>query len=170
MAKRRRMSSFSHLLFTLGEAIHFAPVSAFAPAKTETWQEREKPFPASRLKIKTALAKNCEQSFFLSLYASFVRGFFTTRLRSLGVLFFTCGFLQILSYFWGGYLPFAAGDENNMVYGVTLIFIALLCAFSRGDVKDVLKRAFCIAGYWNLCTARMDGLSPEEETVTIFWG
>lgn len=147
MAKGRPTVSFSHLLFRLGNAIHFVPASAFAPPKSETEEKKqEKPFLAYRLKMKTALAKMCEQSFFLGLYAAFLRSFFTTRIRAFGVLFFSCGFLQILSYFLGGYLPFAAGDESNLIFGVTLVFLTLLCSFTRGDVKDVLKKNFFYRG------------------------
>ena len=147
MARRRLTGSFSHLLYTVGKTVRFAPSSAFAPVRSETEvQEREKPFPAYRLKIKTALAKMCEQSFFLGLYAAFLRRLFTTRVRAFGVLFFSCGFLQILSYFLGGYLSFAAGDESNLVFGVTLVFLTLLCSFARGDVKDVLKKSFLYRG------------------------
>ena len=147
MAKGRPTVSFSHLLYQLGNAIHFVPVSAFAPPRSEPEeQKREKLFLAYRLKIKTALAKTCEQSFFLGLYAAFLRSFFTTRVRAFGVLFFSCGFLQILSYFLGRYLPFAAGDENNLIFGVTLIFLTLLCSFTRGEVKDVLKKSFLYRG------------------------
>jgi len=143
MAKVRLSGSFSHLLYTLGDALRFAPSSAFAPACSEKERgERTKPLLAYRLKIKTALARMCEQSFFLSLCSSLIRGFFNTRIRSFGVLFFSCGFLQILSYFMGVYLPLAAGDENNLIHGVTLIFLTLLCSFTRGDVKDVLKKSF----------------------------
>ncbi len=147
MAKGHLTGSFSHLLYTLGKAIRFAPETAFAPPRTEQERkERGKPFLAYRLKIKNALAKMCEQSFFLGLYNAFLRSFFTTRVRSFGVLFFSCGFLQILSYFLSGYLPFAAGDESNLIFGVTLIFLTLLCSFTRGDVKDILKKSFLYRG------------------------
>ena len=143
MAKRRLTGSFSHFLYSVGNAIHFAPGTAFAPPKTEREEpEREKPFFASRLRIKHALAKMSEQSFVLGLYRSFLHGLLTTRVRALGVLFFSCGFLQIFSYFLSGYLPRLTGDENNLIFGVTLVFLALLCSFTRGDVKDVLKKSF----------------------------
>lgn len=143
MAKGRPTASFSHLLYQLGKAIHFDPVSAFAPPQSEPEEKKwEKPFFAYRLKMKTALAKMCEQSFFLGLYSAFIRSLFTTRVRAFGALFFSCGFLQILSYFLGGYLSFAAGDESNLIFGVTLIFLTLLSSFTRGDVKDVLKKSF----------------------------
>ena len=110
MAKGRPTVSFSHLLYRLGKAIHFVPASAFAPPQSEPEEKKwEKPFFASRLKMKTALAKMCEQSFFLGLYAAFFRAFFTTRIRSFGVLFFSCGFLQILSYFWASFFPLPRG-------------------------------------------------------------
>ncbi len=143
MAKGRLTGSFSHFLYTLGTAIHFSPASAFAHPRTEKdVAEREKPFSAYRLKMKTALARMCEQSFFLGLYSTLLRIFFTTRVRAFGVCLFSCGFLQILSYFLGGYLPMIAGDENNLLFGVTLIFMSILCSFTRGDVKDVLKKSF----------------------------
>lgn len=141
------MGSFSHLLYRVGDTLHFAPDSTFAPARTEQdTAERLKPFLAYRLRIKTALARMCEQSFFLGLVSGFYRSFFNMRVRSFGVLFFSCGFLQILSYFLGVYLPFAAGDESNLIYGVTMIFLTLLCSFTRGDVKDVLKKSFLYRG------------------------
>ena len=147
MAKGRPTVSFSHLLYRLGKAIHFVPASAFAPPQSEPEEKKwEKPFFAYRLKMKTALAKMCEQSFFLGLYAAFFRAFFTTRIRSFGVLFFSCGFLQILSYFLGEFLPVAAGDESNLIFGVTMIFLTLLCSFARGDVKDALKKSFFYRG------------------------
>ncbi len=143
MAKRHTTGSFSHLLYRLGNAIRFAPDSAFAPPRSETEEgRREKPFFAYRLGIKNALAKTCELSFFLGLYSAFLRAFFTTRVRAFGALFFSCGFLQILSYFLSGYFSATVGDESNLVFGVTLIFLTLLCSFARGDVKDVLKKSF----------------------------
>ena len=148
MAKGRLIGSFSHFLYTVGNAIHFAPASAFAPPKTEKeTAEREKPFAAVRLKMKTALAKMCEQSFFLGLYSAFLRNLFTTRVRSFGVLLFSCGFLQILSFFLGGYLSFAAGDEGNLLFGVVLVILSLLCSFTRGEAKDVLKKSFFYRGF-----------------------
>lgn len=148
MAKGRSIGSFSHFLYTVGNAIHFAPASAFAPPRTEKeGNEREKPFFAYRLKMKTALAKMCEQSFFVGLYSAFLKFFFTTRVRAFGILLFSCGFLQILSYFLAGFLSVAAGDENNLIFGVALVFLSLLCSFTRGDVKDVLKKSFFYRGF-----------------------
>ena len=159
MAKGNRTVSLSGLLYAVGEALHFAPDSAFAPARSDrNTGERMKPFIAYRLRVKTALARMCEQSFFLGLCSAFIRGFLNTRVRSFGVLFFSCGFLQILSYFVGVYLPFAAGDENNLVHGVTLIFLTLLCSFTRGDVKEVLKKSFLFSAYCTISTNKQGAI------------
>ena len=147
MAKGRRTGSFSHLLYKLGDAVRFAPDSAFAAPRSESdAPRREKPFLAYRQGIKNALAKTCEFSFFLGLYNAFLRVFFTTRVRAFGVLFFSCGFLQILSYFLSGYFSVTVGDESNLIFGVTMIFLTLLCSFTRGDVKDVFKKSFLFRG------------------------
>lgn len=144
MAKDKKIGSLSRFLYTVGKAIQFRPATAFAPPKSDKFSEAKKggfPFLYSRKKIKNALAKMSEQSFVLGLLGRFYGRFFNTRVRSFGVLFFTLGFLQILSYFLGDYLPLLAGREDNLLFGVCLIFLTLLCSFSRGDLKEAVKRS-----------------------------
>ncbi len=145
MAKERKFQSLAQTLFAIGEKIRFAPDTSFAPASSEDKTEKKSEkslFLSYRLKIKSSLAKMCEQSFFLSLLSGFYRLFFSLRVRSFGVLFFSIGFLQILSYFWGAYIPFLGGDEENFLFGVCLVFLAILCSFSRLDVKDAIRKSF----------------------------
>ncbi len=144
MAKGQFLGAISRFLCRAGEEIRFRPDATFAPPRTETEEDKKAvmPFLAYRLRIKSSLAKMCEQSLILSLLSSFVRRVFHTRVRSFGVLFFVCGFLQILSYFLGGYVPFLAGNEDNLIFGVSLIFLTLLCSVTRGDVRDALKKSF----------------------------
>ena len=144
MAKDRLPGSLSRFLYGVGETLRFFPDTAFTLQHTAAAAKEKggvKPFAAYRLRIKTSLSKMCEQSFFLTLLSRFYRSLFTTRVRSFGVLFFVCGFLQILSYFLGGYVPFLAGSEKNLLFGVCFVFLTLLCSFSRGDVRDALKKS-----------------------------
>ncbi len=142
MAKERKFQSLAQLLYAAGEKIRFAPDTSFASVRSEEKAEKNSPFLSYRLKIKSSLAKMCEQSFFLAALSGFYRLLFSLRVRSFGVLFFSIGLLQILSYFWGAYIPFLGGDEENFLFGVCLVFLALLCSFSRGDVKDAIKKSF----------------------------
>lgn len=145
MAKDQKNGSLSGFLYAVGKAIQFSPSSTFAPPRSEEKSDAKKggfPFLFYRLKMKTALAKMSEQSFVLGLLKRFYGRFFNTRVRSFGILFFTLGFLQILSYFLGESLPLLAGGEDHLLFGVCLIFLTLLCSFSRGDVKDAIKRSF----------------------------
>ncbi len=149
MAKERKFRSLAQFLYSIGENTRFAPDAAFAPPRSENEgevKEKKSPFLSYRLRIKSSLAKMCEQSFFLTLLSRFYHSFFALRVRSFGVLFFSCGFLQILSYFVGAYIPFLGGDEENLLFGVTLVFLAILCSFTRGDVKDSLKKSFLFRG------------------------
>ena len=145
MAKDKKIGSLSGFLYAVGKALQFHPDSTFAPPRSEEKADAKKggiPFLFYRLKIKTALAKMCEQSFVLGFVRRFFGRFFNTRVRSFGVLFFTLGFLQILSYFSGEFLPILAGGEEHLLFGVCLIFLTLVCSFSRGSLKDAIKRSF----------------------------
>lgn len=145
MAKDKKIGSLSRFLYAVGKAIQFRPATTFAPPRSEEAFEAKKggfPFLFYRKKIKNALAKMSEQSFVLGLFGRFYGRLFNTRVRSFGVLFFTLGFLQILSYFLGDYLPLLAGGEDNLLFGVFLIFLTLLCSFSRGDLKEAIKKSF----------------------------
>ena len=149
MAKDKKIGSLSRFLYTVGKAIQFRPATAFAPPKSDEFSEAKKggfPFLYSRKKIKNALAKMSEQSFVLGLLGRFYGRFFNTRVRSFGVLFFTLGFLQILSYFLGDYLPQKLGmDPGENVLHVILPgdykgFI--LFFFENGKVAKVPLSAY----------------------------
>ena len=143
--KMKKLFSPSMLLYSLGEGVHFAPASEFSSSYKET-EKSSNSLSAFLLpyakKIKNALAKTAEQSAVLGVLRFLIRRFFTLRIRSLGVFFFVCGFLQIVLYFAlslvSGYSPDAAG----LLFGVVQILLTLLCSFTRGDVADALKRSF----------------------------
>lgn len=142
MAKGRILGAVSRFLYTVGESIQFRPECTFVPPRSDKEREDQKrttPFLSYRLRVKSSLAKTSEQSLFLSLLEQGIRHFFNTRTRAFGVLFFVCGFLQVLSYFL---LPATARGEDNLIFGVSLIFLTLLCSFTRGDLKDTLRKSF----------------------------
>jgi len=146
MAKNGKIRSLSHFLYEVGGKILFQPAEKFATAGKETTgsepEYKPKHFQNQKLKIKTALAKAKEQSFFADRVTRFAQNLFTTRVRSFGVLFFSCGFLQILSYFLGSAISFFPGDVENLLFGVCLVFLTLFCSFSRGDLSDALRHSF----------------------------
>ncbi|MBR2634819.1 MAG: hypothetical protein IKD31_04500 [Clostridia bacterium] len=148
MAKNESFFSLSRLLADLGECLLYRPLRSFSSAQEEkAANPKEKffgRFPAQtyRIKIKTALAKASEQSFFVGLFRKGIRELLLTRIRSFGILFFICGFLQILSYFAGEWLPLVAGDQEHLLFGVSLLFITILCVFSRWNVAEGLRRSF----------------------------
>ncbi len=148
MARRMKNASLSYWLFALGEKLQFRPETAFAPITPEEEQKKktQKPFLMYRRKIKNALSRMAEQSFFLGKLHDFSQWIFSTGTRSLGALFFTCGFLQILFYFASPYLPFLKKGEDNLLFGVCLVFLTLFCSFSRGDIKDAYKKSFLYHG------------------------
>lgn len=146
MAKSGKIRSLSHFLYEVGGKILFRPAETFATAgKEDTFsgqKYKEKPFQSYTLKIKTAFAKAKEQSFFNGLFHIFLHKLFTTRVRSFGVLFFSCGFLQILSFFLGSAIPFFSGEVDNLLFGVCLVFLTLFCSFSRGDLSEAVRKSF----------------------------
>jgi len=144
MANQEKRGLFSHYLLLAGEAIQFRPLRSFSSSlhkdeKKRIWSDRLIPY---KLKIKTALARAAEQSLALTGIKRAQRDFFTARVRSFGVLFFSCGFFQILSYFLKDTLPLLSGGADNLILGVAMIFLTLLCSFSRGDVNYALERSF----------------------------
>lgn len=145
MPKNGRIRSLSHFLYEVGGKILFQPAETFATAgKEESLGTEYRPsrFQGQKMKVKTALAKAKEQSFILNLVHRFLHKLFTTRVRSFGVLFFSCGFLQILSYFLGSAFPVFPGNVDNLLFGVCLVFLTLFCAFSRGDLSEALRKSF----------------------------
>jgi len=179
MKKDKTVRSFSHLLVRWNESFLFRPFASFLPAffQSGTEEKREKaPFlHAPVLKVKTALAKMAEQSFLLQALQLLIRNFFTTRIRSFGVLFFSCGFLQALSFFLRDYVPFFSGNEENLLFGVVMIFLTLLCSFSRGDVGDALKRSFFFRGFLRPFFGVQEhhipsGKGRENVAEMLFWG
>ncbi|MBR4288325.1 MAG: hypothetical protein IKT50_02690 [Clostridia bacterium] len=146
MAKDGKIRSLSHFLYEVGGKILFQPAETFATAGKEAQDSgaEYKPsrFQSQKLKIKNALAKAKEQSFFAEQVDRFVQKLFTTRIRSFGVLFFSCGFLQILSYFLGSAISFFPGEVDNLLFGVCLVFLTIFCSFSRGDLSDAVRHSF----------------------------
>ncbi len=146
MAKNGKIRSLSHFLYEVGGKILFQPAETFATAGKEAadsgLEYKPKHFQNQKLKIKVALAKAKEQSFFAEQVTHLVQKLFTTRIRSFGVLFFSCGFLQILSYFLGSALSFFPGEVENLLFGVCLVFLTLFCSFSRGDLSDAMRHSF----------------------------
>ncbi len=147
MAKFGKSFSISSFLYGLGEQIQFRPESTFSSDRKEEkrnpilekWHDRIQPY---KLKVKVALAKMAEQSAILAMFDRMCRWFFSMRIRSFGIFFFSSGFLQIISYFLSSYYPVFPGDESNLLFGVAQIFLTLLCSFSRGDVCGALKHSF----------------------------
>ena len=143
MAKKGTGGIFSCFLYSIGKKIRFAPDSTFAPPRSEKQEKAKTSFLLSyRRQLKFQFAKMGEQSFFLNALKTFFRNLFSTRIQSFGLLFFTCGFLQILFYFLGNRIPFLLAKEDNLLFGVFQIFISLLCTFTRGDLEHSLKKSF----------------------------
>lgn len=172
MAMKGKIPSVSRFLLKLGEAIQFRPETEFLSfdAQEETpssqWGKRLLPY---KLKIKTALARMAEQSFFLSLLRRFVRAVFTTRLRSFGILFFSFGFLQLLSYFTASSLPFFAGGVENLLLGVCMIFFTLIASLSRYQLADALKHSFLFRFVLRSLFGLQESDIPEGRGNDRFW-
>ncbi|MBP5289258.1 MAG: hypothetical protein J6Z79_05225 [Clostridia bacterium] len=140
MSKRDRTFSVSAGLLRLGDALRFAPEEdRFVPEK-EPRSYRLIP-PEKLLVLKNALARMREQSLFLSLAGDFARGMLLTRFRSFATLFFTSGLIQTVSYFIGSYFPLLSGTQDNLVVGLVLIILGLVCAFERAAFGVVLKQS-----------------------------
>ena len=143
MEGKGRGGYFSRFLYGLGRTFRFYPDSSFARARSEKPEKAKSYFLLSyRQQFQNAMAKMREQSFFLTRLSAFYRNLFSTRVRSFGLLFFTGGFLQILFYFLSRTLSFFSAGEENLLFGVCYIFIAVLCAFARGDVENAVKKSF----------------------------
>lgn len=145
MARKKNSFSLAARLYELGGLIRFAPESSFSTPEPASERESGRlhnlllPY---KKKAKSALAKGAEQSALLTLLRRFLHSLFTMRARSFGIFFFSCGFLQIVSYFAASFLPGYEPQEANLLFGVTQLFLTLMCAFARGDVSDALRRSF----------------------------
>ena len=143
MAKERKRGLISPWLLKAGEALQFgAKNSASSSGDSEKAPSRWERLLPYKKKVKTAFAKTAEQSFCLSWMRLLIRHFFATRVRSFAVLFFACGFLQVLSFFLGPQWGILSGGEAQLVMGAVLFFLTLVCSFSKGTVADALKRSF----------------------------
>lgn len=143
MKGRRTGGVISRFLYRIGEKVRFAPDTSFAPARSEKNEKtRLSFFLPYRQQFQNAMAKMREQSFLLDCLSSFYRNLFSTRIRSFALLFFTAGFLQILFFFLGNRVSFFTAGEETLLFGVSEIFIAILCAFTRGDLENSLKKSF----------------------------
>lgn len=145
MARKKNGFSLAAWLYELGGLIRFAPEASFStsapPSERENGRLHNFLLPYKK-KAKSALAKGAEQSALLTLLRRFLRGLFTLRVRSFGIFFFSCGFLQIVSYFAASLLPGYEPQGANLLFGVAQLFLTLMCAFARGDVSDALRRSF----------------------------
>ncbi|MBR3836893.1 MAG: hypothetical protein IKJ74_01995 [Clostridia bacterium] len=145
MAWKKNGFSLAAWLYELGGLIRFAPESSFSTSEPASEREGGRlnnlllPY---KKKVKSALAKGAEQSAILTLLRRFLHSLFTLRVRSFGIFFFSCGFLQLVSYFAASFLPGYEPREANLLFGVAQLFLTLICAFARGDVSDVLRRSF----------------------------
>lgn len=140
MAKREKTLSLSAGLLRLGDALRFSPEEGQPAPEKERPAFRLIP-PEKLLGAKNALARMREQSFFLSLADGFFRGLLLTRFRSFATLFFTSGLIQTVSYFVGDYFPVLSGNQDNLVLGLILIILGLVCAFERLSFGAVLKKS-----------------------------
>ncbi|MBR7165095.1 MAG: hypothetical protein IKD18_02340, partial [Clostridia bacterium] len=145
MARKKNGFSLAAWLYELGGLIRFAPEASFStsapPSERENGRLHNFLLPYKK-KAKSALAKGAEQSALLTLLRRFLRGLFTLRVRSFGIFFFSCGFLQIVSYFAASLIPGYEPQGANLLFGVAQLFLTLMCAFARGDVSDALRRSF----------------------------
>lgn len=141
MAKGRKRFSVAAGLLSLGDALRFSAPEGEYVRREEG--ERKRLIPAERLlPLKHGIAKMREQSLIFSYIGSLGRALLCTRIRSFATLFFTCGILQTVSYFVGSYLPVLSGGQHNLVFGLALIVLALVCAFERQSVGGILKKSF----------------------------
>ncbi len=145
---KKQAFSLSRFLYRVGEKIRFSPDGAVAHFQAEAEEERRPRFSLLpyRRKVKSSLAKMAEQSALLAWIRQGVHRFFTTRIRSFSVLFFSCGFVQIIAFFLRSYVSSGSGKEDNLLFGVVQIFLTLFCSFSRGTVSDGLKKSFLYRG------------------------
>ena len=141
MNRNKERWSPVRFLLKAGEALRFAPRDCFPKTAKENAVGRFAPIQSRALRVKLALAKMWEQSFFVTCAREVFRRFFLMRARALGVLFFTCGFLQIASYFLRFSLPVLAGDETGFLFGIALIFLTLLFSLSRSNLRYLLIRS-----------------------------
>lgn len=173
MPKDGKTGSLTGLLLRAGEAILFRPESEFSSFGQEDEKSASR-FGTAKLipykrKIKTALAKTAEQSFFLSLLRNFIRSFFNTRIRSFGILFFSFGFLQILSFFLSPLVPYFGTGEDRLLFGGCVLFLALVCTLSRGDVGDALKRSLFFRRFLNPMLDVKEWELPHSKAHDSFW-
>ncbi len=142
MAKRYHIS-LSRFLFELGSRVQYKadPVGSFIAEEKAPSALASRILPYKK-KMKNALSKAVEQSFILSLKRKGIAYLFSTRIRSFGILFFSCGFLQLLFYFLSNSVSFLPTGEDRLVFGVAQMFLTLLATFSRGDLADGVKRSF----------------------------
>ena len=140
MSKREKTFSVSAGLLRLGDALRFSPEEGQPVPERKQRSFRIIP-PEKLLGFKNGLARMREQSLFLSLADGFFRCIFLTRFRGFATLFFTSGLIQTVSYFIGSYLPVLSGDQNNLIIGLILIIMGLICAFERASFGTVLKRS-----------------------------
>ncbi len=173
MAKDGKFPSLSRFLIQVGEGALFRPASTFSSHRAEEEKAEKTGWLKGKLygrKVKSTLASLWEQSFFAGCLHGFVLRFFTLRLRSLGVLFFSCGFLQILSYFLFSSVFGVSGREENLLFGVVLIFLTLICSFARGDVAEGLKKSFLFRGVLRPIFGIQDWQIPSGTSRDGLWG
>lgn len=174
---KKQTFSLSRFLYRVGEKIRFYPDGALAPLPSEKEEGASPRFSLLpyRRKVKSSLAKMTEQSVLLSRIRQGIHRFLTTRIRSFSVLFFSCGFVQIIAFFLNSYVSIGSGREDNLLFGVAQIFLTLFCSFARGTVADGVKKSFLYRGLleplvglpdWSLPT----GKNRDSLMVMVFTG
>ena len=141
MSRQKEVRSPARFLLKAGDALRFSVRDSLPPSDKNETAGRLSAFKARTLRVKIALSKMWEQSFFVNTAHDLFRRIFLMRARALGVLFFTCGFLQIASFFLRYSLPYLAGDEIGFLFGIVLIFLTLLFSLSRLTVRRLLIRS-----------------------------